>query len=645
MWKITMESLVMRDRANKLAVVALLLAASGSVACGGGGGKEPAAEDDAGRTPGHDAGDTPDADEEDDAGGGKVDAGGSDHDAADGEDAGGGELDAASDAGGNLDAGGDSGGDLDAGGGNLDAGSDGSSQGEGGGGGPEAGSEDAAVDGGTADADAGSPVVFTILPAQERHPISPAVYGVDSPEAAELVPATVVQLGDDEASGYNWEVNATNVADGTAQRNVALGSGTAGARAAEVISAAQDNAGLALLTLPIGQYVAADSNGDDVLQSANYLTTRFKQNSSSKGSAFSLTPDTTDAFVYQDEFVNWAMAQAGTTPVVFALDNEPGIWELVHGAFHPTKATYDDVVNLGVEYAKTVKDVWPAAEVAGPVSYGWLEYLSLQQSPDAATDGNFLAYYLSQMAAASQTDGRRLLDYLSVHWYPEVKVDEVRIVENISTPALVDARVQAPRSLWDSAYREPTWIQDSLPDGIQLVPRLKAIIGQSYPNTKLAISGWSYGGGNHISGAVAAADVLGIFGRERVDLAVADVDGSSDYVLAALRAFLDYDGQGASFGDTSVRAQTSDRVASSVYASVQSGADSKLVIIAINKTRQPLPTTLAIGSATTYTTCAVFELTAAGPAFVAGSALSATDTNSFDYSMPAMSVAVIVPAP
>ena len=44
-----------------------------------------------------------------------------------------------------------------------------------------------------------------------RHPISPYIYGVDTVDAASAVPATVVHMGNDEASGYNWEINATNV--------------------------------------------------------------------------------------------------------------------------------------------------------------------------------------------------------------------------------------------------------------------------------------------------------------------------------------------------------------------------------------------------------------------------------------------------
>jgi hypothetical protein len=631
-------------------IVALSLSALALHACGGGGGRDE--HHDAADEPRGDASDVHDAGDVDDAGdtdGGVDEEAGTRDDAGEARDAGRDAGDAATDGGGsNMDGGdaamdagdagpgldaGDSGREADAAPGDaaLDAGDGGSDAG------PDADSGDAATD---------ARVLFAISPAQDRRAISPDIYGVNSVALAQAVPATVVLMGDDETSGYNWELNATNVQDGTQQRNVALGSGSPAARPAAVISAAQARNGLAVLTLPIGDYVAADADGDDVLVSQNYLATRFKQSRAKKGAAFSLVPDTSDDYVYQDEFVNWAKGQAGTTRVAFALDNEPALWDSTHPAFHPSKASYDDVVQRGLEHAKAVKDVWPEAAVSGPVSYGWLEYMSLQGSPDASTKGIFLDYYLGALASASQTDGRRLLDYLDVHWYPEAQAGGVRVIEPSDAADVAAVRVQAPRSLWDDAYREPSWVQDSIGESIRLVPRLRGSIDHNYPGTKLAITAWSYGGGAHISGAVAAADALGIFARHGVDLAVVDLLGaSSPFTLAAFRAYLDYDGAGARFGDTSIRAETSDKEASSVYASVNATGGSELVLVALNKRSVPLDVRIAVDGATTYTRCDVHELTAQGPSLVAAPALTPASTNRFDYTMPPMSVVVLVLAP
>ncbi len=501
------------------------------------------------------------------------------------------------------------------------------------------------------DADAGfvdpnaSSVVFTITPASERRPISPHIYGVDDATAAAPAKARAVGFGERDPSGYNWEVNATNVKQATLQLNVALGSGTPGAAARAAINAAKANDGVAMLPVPIGDYVAADANGDDVMLSADRLNTRFKRNVALKGSAFTTTPVTSDAFVYQDEFVNWAKGVAGSTPVTFQLDHEPALWEVDHPAFHSTKASYDDVVNRGLQFARAIKNAWPAATVAGPVGYGWLEFLDLQESPDFAAKGEFLDYYLTKMSEAGTAESRRLLDYLDVHWYPEATGGGTRIIFDQVDEAVVAARLQAPRGFWDPTYREESWIQYTLPPGqsISLLTRLKQKIAQRYPGTKLAVSAWQMGGGGHISGALATVDTLGILGREGVDLAIADLPDQRTYTLAAFKAFLDYDGGGASFGDTSVAAKTDNPIVSSVYASVQSSADSKLVIIAINKRTATINANVVISGSTSYTTCKVWKLTGDGAAVVADAALTPTQNNRFTYAMPPRSVAVIVP--
>src|SRR5262249_38935497 len=140
----------------------------------------------------------------------------------------------------------------------------------------------------------------------------------------------------------------------------------------------------------------------------------------------------------------------------------------------------------------------------------------LQGAPDAA-GRDFQEFWLSQVAAAEQAAGRRLVDVLDVHWYPEATRGGTRIIGTDTTPAVVAARLQAPRSLWDPSYTETSWITSSSTFGpIRLIPRLFDKIAASDPGTKLAITEYNYGGGSHICGAIAEADVLGVFGREGV---------------------------------------------------------------------------------------------------------------------------------
>ena len=64
---------------------------------------------------------------------------------------------------------------------------------------------------------------------------------------------------------------------------------------------------------------------------------------------------------------------------------------------------------------------------------------------------------------AELAQGKTLMDVLDLHWYPEARSGTnpnagTRITENNNSAAVVAARVQAPRSLWDPTYTETSWI-------------------------------------------------------------------------------------------------------------------------------------------------------------------------------------------
>jgi len=54
---------------------------------------------------------------------------------------------------------------------------------------------------------------------------------------------------------------------------------------------------------------------------------------------------------------------------------------------------------------------------------------------------------------------------------------------------------------------------------VNLISRIKQLLVEHYPGTKLFISEWNRGAHKTISGALAIADILGVFGREDVYLA------------------------------------------------------------------------------------------------------------------------------
>jgi mannan endo-1,4-beta-mannosidase len=148
-----------------------------------------------------------------------------------------------------------------------------------------------------------------------------------------------------------------------------------------------------------------------------------------------------------------------------------------------------------------------------------------------------------------------------------------------------DKRVQAPRALWDGLYVEPSWVAGTEWANLGLLRRLNLLIGAYYPGTKLGLTEWNFGGDDDISGAMATADALGIFGRE--NLYCASYWGLPKQGSAtgwAFRLYRNYDGQGATFGTESVDTQIDDTKTMSAYGALnQEGT--KLTVMLINKDR------------------------------------------------------------
>jgi autotransporter-associated beta strand protein len=505
-----------------------------------------------------------------------------------------------------------------------------------------------------------SSVNFTVDTLAGVKPISRYIYGVNQSISGGFSGATFTRLGGNRWTAYNWETNASNAgSDWYFQNDGYLGGGnTPGGAISPTIQNASNHSAGVLITIPTAGYVSADKlgngdvryvNGNTQVPDPTYLQTRFKQSVAVKGSAFSLSPNASDGYVYQDEFVNWVKTNYpySTTdpnrPIWFALDNEPDLWSSTHAEVHPNPATYAEMVQKTIEYGNAIKNVMPGTKIFGPVNYGWQGMVNLQNAPD--TNGrDFLNYYLAQMKAAEQTYGKRLLDVLDVHWYPEAQSsDGVRITEQNNTPTVVAARLQAPRSLWDPTYTESSWItQWSTHGPINLLPRLQGKIDANYAGTKLAITEYNYGGGNHISGAIAEADVLGIFGREGVFAANEwPLSGSEPFIAAAFQMYRNFDGHNGIFGDTSVSAGTNDNSATSVYASLDSQDPNRMVLVAINKTDHAVNALMDLNYTTPFILADVYQLTSAASNPTAAGSVLINDPANFSYTMPAYSVCTI----
>ena len=466
-------------------------------------------------------------------------------------------------------------------------------------------------------------VYYSINTDVNRNPISSYIYGTNFDWVEN---ATMRKTGGNRITGYNWENNFSNAGkdwyhsnDREMVKHLPWGPQqlVPGRHLTDFQDAALAAGASTFITLQMAGYVSADDYGEvyDYETAPSY---RWKQVVYDKGAPFCVppgNPDTTDGYVYIDECVNFLVSKyghAGDPCGVkgYVLDNEPDIWSDGYGGgthprLHPAQTTCAELIDKSVALSTAVKNVDPDALILGYASYGFYGYYALQGAPDwwgISWQYNwFIDYYLERMHQAEINAGRRLLDVLDLHWYPEARGDGKRIAFESWPPynrANAAARMQAPRTLWDPDYVVPdyppytieeSWIASSswFRQYLPILPMVLNSINTYYPGTKLAISEYCYGAEDHISGGIATADVLGIFGKYGVYMGAywrsTWEGGDTSYVQAAFKLYRNYDGAHSTFGDTSVDSTTSDKVNSPIYASVFDGNDSQLHLIVINK--------------------------------------------------------------
>lgn len=472
-----------------------------------------------------------------------------------------------------------------------------------------------------------------------------------------------MRIGGNRLTGYNWENNASNAGSDYLQESddyltsvfgVPPDSANVPGIVTEVFyrQAAQFNA-YPLVTLQMAGFVAKDKNGIvDTSQKAPSPRWAFVK--FSKGSPLSLSPDTSDDTVYMDEYVNFLVDKYGpassqTGIKGYELDNEPDLWNSTHPLLHPAQPTCQEIIQRSVALAQTIKNLDSTAEVFGPVSYGFNGYLSFQGAPDWNTVSSgkgyswFLDYYLDQMKKASDTAGKRLLDVLDLHWYSEAQGDDRITDPTATTTNDVLARVQAPRSLWDKTYKEDSWIEQYFPSYLPLLPKIISSINKYYPGTKLAFTEFNYGGEQDISGALAMADVLGVFAKYGIYLSsVWPLNSTSPYISSAYRIYTNYDGNNSSFGDYYMPSQTSDTADCSIYGSVDDGANEIHLIVINRNYNEPIAGNFTISCPSTISGGTVWEINRFNSQIHQLDTLTTISNNSFSYSIPGPSILHIV---
>ena len=478
----------------------------------------------------------------------------------------------------------------------------------------------------------GNTIALSVNAQADMHPINPDIYGLnfaDEALAAELN-LPVRRWGGNSTTRYNWQSNLSNTGSDWYFENIPQDGGTSANGSTTDLFVEQDRrtGTQTILTVPLIGWVAKSSSprqhpyacgfkvsvyGPQItppdqpwLAPVDPWDTDCGTGVNAGGDIAGNNPlDTSTAIspTFVAQWVAHLIGRYGTAAnggvKFYNLDNEPMLWNSTHRDVHPAPATYDELRNQTYQYAAAIKAADPSALTLGPVLWGWCAYF--HSARDGCTPGldysshnntYFVPWYLQQLAAYQQQHGTRILDYLDLHYYPQANGVSLSSAGNAATQAL---RLRSTRSLWDTGYADESWISDGGDVAVQLIPRMKEWVAANYPGTKLAITEYNWGALDHINGAVTQADVLGIFGRQGLDLATLwSPPDATEPGAFAFRMYRNYDGADHAFGETSVRAVSADQDRLAIYAAKR-GADNALTLIIINKSlTQPLTGTVTI---------------------------------------------------
>jgi hypothetical protein len=505
-------------------------------------------------------------------------------------------------------------------------------------------------------------VTYTVNTDANKTPISKYIYGSNWGNNTNY---TIQRTGGNRCTAYNWENNWSNAGSDWYFENDQMfdPNETPGEGITMAIDKYNSLGQESIITLQLAGYVSAPIFAMNLnnypAPSQYFIPVQF-----AKGAPFCSppgNPNKNDGVVYMDEFVNFLVSRyghAGSPGAVkfYSLDNEVDCWQATHYEVHPALPGAKEVKDKGIACATAVKNVDPNAQILGPDMMGFSGYLSIGN--DWATEANgrpwYISYYLDEMRIASQAAGKRLLDVLDVHWYPEAQDGAGhRILDgSINTPQMYNARMQAPRTLWDTGYVYPnntypngevSWInQWYFAQYLPILTRFKADIQNYYPDTNISITEYSYGPETHWSTGIATTDFLGICGKYGVYIAT--YWGEGTYVDAAIKMFRKYDFRtNATFGDMNVPATMSNKVDSSIYASIFDSNNNVLHLIVINKNfDNDINGTFNITSAHNFTSGRIWAFDVNGYNIRERIAISNITSNSFKYTVPKLSVCHIV---
>ena len=521
-----------------------------------------------------------------------------------------------------------------------------------------------------------TPVTVTVDAQLNRHPISRLIYGVAFAASNQLsdLNFTLNRSGGNEETTYNWQLNAHGKGADWYFESYPDASSTPGASADGLVADSKSGGAAPLITLPMIGWTPKLGPGRAILWSysvAKYgpqtSTDPYRSDAGNGRSSTNNSPpitwnDPNDAnFPTNTTFVQayvqhlmgrWGASTNGGVPY-YIMDNEHSLWFSTHQDIHPIGPTMQEIWTKMLATASMVKSNDPNALVLGPEEWGWSGYFysgydqqwsgqhgdyNPADYPDRAANGgwDYMPWLLNQFRQHDAGTGKRLLDYFTLHCYPQ----EANVGGNDTSPATVQLRNQSTRQLWDTNYVDPSWINSK----IMLIPRMKSWVASYYPGTKIGITEYNWGAESSISGATAQADILGIFGRESLDLATRwTTPDPSTPTYKAMKMFRNYDGSGSGFGDTSVNAAGPNPDNVSTFAALRT-SDGALTILVINKQLNlSATTTVVVTNRLLNGTGQAWQLTSANAITPLGSFSFAGTT--FTSTVPPQSITLYVLPP
>ncbi|MCC8043506.1 MAG: glycoside hydrolase family 44 protein [Oscillospiraceae bacterium] len=479
----------------------------------------------------------------------------------------------------------------------------------------------------------------------EAKEISPYIYGVNqygNQENYDKAGFTAVRQGGNRMTAYNWETNASNAgADWKFISDSHLSSSSGPADCALTLSreAAENGISYKLTTLQLAGYVAADKKGA-VTEEETAPSERFNEVRFTTQGEFPETPDLTDGVVYMDEYVNYIIRQLGNSESEtgiqgYSLDNEPALWSGTHSEVHPEPVTIAELCDKSIELAYAVKQLDPEAEIFGSALYGYTAYDHLADD-DSSTEWDelkeengynwFIDCYLDNMRKASEEKGVRLLDVLDIHYYSESARNNAK------------DRVQSVRTLYEEGFSENSWIGQWCMGNVPILSTVKESIDKYYPETKLAITEYNFGG-EDMSGTIVQAEALGCY----ADMGVyfASIWGGNDCQFAGIRLYTDYDGRGSAFGDMLISTATDDVSLSSAYAA---DSDGQVTVMITNKDTDSNENAVIdlTSSDDSYTAAAVYAVYDDSFEIRLINVVESAEPNKFEVTLPLYCAAMVV---